>query len=54
MTPMERQDQINDAMDIVRCLQSLICEARDEITVEADGLYKVLDCVLSKLKAASA
>ena len=47
----ERDDHIHEAMRILSGLQSLLCETGEQITIEADGLYVLLGCALSKLKA---
>ena len=53
MKPHERQDLLDEASAILSCLQSFLCEAnRDHVTLEADGLYVLLGCVLTRLKDA--
>lgn len=52
MTAVEREEQIHDAIAIVQCLQSLLCEAKNDVTLEANGLYVLLGCILKRLNAA--
>lgn len=53
MKAHERQDHINDAIALLDCIQSLLCEVRQDVTMEANGLYALLGCVRNKLRAAS-
>ena len=50
MSDLDRQNAINDAVAILSCIQSLLCEARKDVTVEADGLYMLLACVIDRLQ----
>lgn len=54
MNKQELEDAVNDAVAILGCVQSLLAEARKDITVEADGLYMLLGCVINRLKRAPA
>lgn len=54
MREHERQDHINEAKALLACVQSLLCETRHkDVTLEADGLSVLLNCVVNKLDAAS-
>jgi hypothetical protein len=49
---MDLENAVNDAIAILSCIQSLLCEVRKDVTVEADGLYMLLGCVMERLKRA--
>lgn len=52
---LKRQDKLDEAICLVNFLQCMLCETdKDHITIPADGLYNTLECVLSRLKEASA
>lgn len=54
MLETRAEDHINEALAILICLQSLLADHRDEVTLETEGLYVMLSCVVTRLRQATA